>query len=105
MKTLPLNLDLDGIVLDEKSKTLSPKQILLNVIENVVLEFGFNKSDRRKAYNFLNLIEAAVNEDKESIDLEDDHWGMIKKAFEDSKLKGGRLLRAIDILMDQVKDR
>lgn len=108
MKTLKLVIDLEGLNLEEKK---SPQETVVNVIKNIILNWaanekkrGMNDEERRKYYKICDALEAAVKEGKEAVELEDDWMGMIREARK-SGLMPNNLLRRVEALIDEVKDR
>jgi hypothetical protein len=101
MKSLNLNLNLEGLNLSKEDSTKSAQQILSDVIQNVILGYGQQKQglgevDRRKFYKIQDALEVAIKEGKESVELEDDWMGFMKTAFREVKLMPNLLLRRVE---------
>ena len=112
MKTLSLDLKIDKLVLDEESGKKNSKQLMADVIKNVCLGWsnsekvrGMGEEDRRLYYKVCDELEEAVAGDKMEVQLDDDRMGFIKKCFREARFVPNELLRRVEILVGEVKDR
>lgn len=110
MKTLELKLNTEQLNLTEEDKKQTVQQTINNVIQNVILgsaqaQRGFDEKERRQYYKIADALELAVKENKETVDLEDDQAGFLKKCFRESKLMPNKLLRQIEDLVKNIQDR
>lgn len=110
MKILELKLNTETLNLTEEDKKQSVQKTVSNVIQNVILGYGqsqrgFDEKERRQYYKIADTLDLAVKENKETVELEDDWVGFLKKCFRDSKLMPNNLLRQIEELVNNIKDR
>lgn len=112
MKTLRLNLSTEGLDLIEEEKKKSPIELATIVIKNMMLisasqsqHRGMDEEERRKFYKISDVFDKAVKEDLESVELEDDWFGQIKKAKREGRFTPSNLWRRVEELIDEVKDR
>jgi hypothetical protein len=104
MKTLELKLDIDKLNLNEEDKKQSVQKIINTIINNVILGYGqsqrgLDEKERRQYYKIADALDLAEKENKESVELEDEWFGFMKKCFRESKLMPNNLLRQIEDLV------
>jgi len=109
MKELSLKIDMTGLKLSGDDKSKTPVELVSIVIQNIVLSWaaskrGLSESDRRKFYKIVDLLEKAVEEKLESIELEDSWWGFLRKCKREGTMMPDKLLRRVETLIDDVKD-
>jgi len=109
MKTLKLVVDLSGIIMPKENKRTS-QELVTSIIKNVILLWanskrGMNEEERRKYYKIADAFDLAVKEKSESVKLEDDWFGIIKTAFKDALLTPDPILRKVEELISEVKNR
>lgn len=132
MKRISLQLDVKGLNLNEDLKKLAPQELVLNAIKNVCItaasqQKGFTEEDRRLYYKYLDAMEAlapvidselkdeALEKAKadrkeallkvEFLEMEDNRVGFIRKCFREAKLMPDELLKRVESLILEVKDR
>lgn len=110
MKTLSLKLNIEGLKLNDEDSGKSPAGLMCLLIKNLILGWGsqnrgLSEDDRRKFYKISDAFDTAIKENAETIDLEDDWMGLIRKAKRDAQLIPNDLLRRVEELIDEVKDR
>lgn len=110
MKVLELKLDAEKLNLAEEDKKKSSGSIITDVIKTVILGYsqqvrGISQVERKQYYNINDLLEEAIKNNKEEIELKDDEMGFIRKCFRETKLTPNNLLRQVETLIEGVKDR
>lgn len=110
MKTVELKLDLSKLQLTEEDKKQSAQKIINNVIQNVILAYsqqqrGFDEKERRQFYKIADALDLAEKENKETVELEDDQAGFLKKCFTETKLMPNQLLRQVENLIINIANR
>jgi len=110
MKELKLSLDVGGINIGEEDKKKNPSEIVTTVIKNVCLTWAQSKrgmagEDRKLYYKMCDVFDVAVKEKADSVSLDDNVIGFIRKAFREATLVPDVLLRKIEDLVDAIKDR
>ena len=110
MKTLNLITDLSSLTLTEEDKGKSSQELVTTIVKNVILTWGMekrglNEEDRRKFYKISDAFELALKEKKEFVDLEDDWIGFLRKVFREANLMPNNLLRKVEELINEIKDR
>lgn len=111
MKKLGMVFSLEGVELADKQKNREVVDLSAEIIRNVIIIWGNQKQrglgeeDRRKYYKISDVLDIAVKEHKTEIELEDDLMGLVKKAFREVILTPDTLLRQVEILVADVKDR
>ena len=110
MKKLSLKINTENLILGGEDKDKSPIELCVAVIKNVILSFGsqqrgFQEEDRRKYYKISDALAAAIKEGVDEIELEDDWVGFMRKCFRESTLIPNPLLRAVEDLIQDIKDR
>ena len=112
MKTLRLNVNLEGLQLTKDDKDKTPQELSTLVLKNIIFNWsstgnrrGLTEDDRRRYYKILDLFDKAVAEKLETIELDDDWFGFIRKCKRESELLPSPLLRRVEELIDEVKDR
>ena len=106
MKTLSLKIDKEKLELNPAESEKNPVELAVTIIKNVILacamqdnKRGLSEDDRRKFYKISDVLDNAVKENLEAVELEDDWMGFIKKSFRDAKLLPDKLLRQVEILV------
>jgi hypothetical protein len=107
MKAINLGIDLTGINLGDDVTDKTPRVIGAKVITNVIQVYGIQnkgltEDERRKYYKISDAFEAMTTDE---VQLEDDWFGFIKKAFKEGKLQPDNLLRRVEEKVLEVKDR
>lgn len=110
VKTVNINVDLEGIDLAAEIKDLPTTEIVMNVLRSVILNFGSTKrgldeKDRRIYYKICDVFDEAKKSKSEEIELEDEWFGFIKKCFKETPLMPDKLLRRVEEAVGAVKDR
>ena len=111
MKTLNLKISLDGLKLGEEDNKKSPIEMSAIVIKNIMLGWASQQQknmpeeDRRKFYKIADLFDKAVKENLDSVELEDDWMGFIRKCKREIGLMPNELVRRVEEKIDEVKDR
>jgi hypothetical protein len=111
MKTLELVISLEGLNLNEVDSKKTSQELVMAVIKNLMLGWGsqqqkgFNEEERRKFYKISDAFEKAIKDKAETIELEDDWFGFIRKCKREVGILPNDLIRRIEDLIDGVKDR
>ena len=110
MKTLSLALNVEGLTLVGEDKEKSPVELCTLVMKNMILAFGaqnrgLSEDDRRRYYKICGVFEKAVKENLDKVELEDDWFGFIKKCRREGLLMPSDLLKRVEDLVEEVKDR
>ena len=110
MKTLELKLNLEMLKLSDDDKKQTVQKIINNVVQNVILGYGqqqrgFDEKERRQYYKIADSLEEAEKINGETVLLEDDQAGFLKKCFKETKLMPNNLLRQVEDLVLAIKDR
>lgn len=110
MKTLELKLNLEVLKLSDDDKKQTVQKIINNVVQNVILGYGqqqrgFDEKERRQYYKIADSLEEAEKTNAETVLLEDDQAGFLKKCFKETKLMPNNLLRQVEDLVLAIKDR
>lgn len=111
MKLLSLKLSTEGLNLrDAEVADLSGAELAVRVIKNIILSYaqkqrGLGEEERRKFYKLSDALEAAVESKKDSVELEDDWFGFLKKCKTDCSLMPDTLLRRVEELIEAVSNR
>jgi hypothetical protein len=110
MKTLELKLNLEVLKLSDDDKKQTVQKIINNVVQNVILGYGqqqrgFDEKERRQYYKIADSLEEAEKTNAETVLLEDDQAGFLKKCFKETKLMPNNLLRQVEDLINNIKDR
>jgi len=113
MKVLSLNLSKEGLALQD-SDNVSSQELASRVIKNIILGWGnqakqgevrFSEDNRRKFYKISDALDTAVKANAEFVELEDDWFGLLKTAKREVSMSPNDLIRRVEDLIDQVKDR
>lgn len=87
MKTLNLKLDTTGVDLG-KDDTRTPQEVAMAMIENIVITYanqqkpvGLAENDRRVFYKIADVFEVARQTKAETVELDEDWLGFIRKCF------------------------
>ncbi len=115
MKTLNLQVDLEGIKFGDDLKDKSSAEVASEVIQNIILSYGMqerglSEEDRRKYYKICDALEKAIKSHNGvdtpcNIELEDDWMGFLRKCKRESKLMPNKLIQRVEAIIDAVKDR
>jgi hypothetical protein len=110
MKTLELKLDIEKLNLGEEGKKQSVQTIISNVIQNEILSYaqqtrGFNELERRQYYKIADALEESAKSNSETVNLDDDLMGFLRKCFRETKTIPNALMRQVEELVSQVPDR
>ena len=111
MKTINLKISLDGLNFNDEDSKKSSVEMCTIVIKNIMLGWanqqqkGMPEEDRRKYYKITDIFDKAVKENLETVELEDDWMGFIRKCKREVGLMPNELLRRVEEKIDEVKDR
>jgi hypothetical protein len=114
MKTLKLGIDIKGIEKELKGtpeEKLPGRDICIMVIKNIVMNWaqttqrGLTEEERRIYYKISDAFDKAIAEKLDSIEIEDNHMGLIRKAFREGKFTPSPLLRRVEEALAETKDR
>lgn len=110
MKTLELKLDIEKLFLAEEDKKKPANVIVTEVIKTVIIGYsqqnkGLNQPERKQYYKLVDSLDKAITDKQESVELEDNEFGFIKKCFSESKLTPNNLLRQVEELLLNIKER
>lgn len=111
MKTLSLKISTEGLKLNPEDSKMSTAELVAMVIKNVMLGWGqqqpkgMQEEDRRLFYKICDALEKAVKDKVEAIDLEDTWMGFIRKCKKEIGMNPNELIRRIEELIENVKDR
>ena len=110
MKTLNLKITTEDLILNEADKQKNPVELVTNTIKNVIIAWGAQKQgglseeDRRKYYKISDIFDEVVKKNLESVDIEDDWMGLIRKCF-GGFLIPTNLLRQVEKLVQEAKGK
>jgi len=109
MKTLNLKIEVEDVFKDTKEKP-NITETFTNVILNSMLQFsqqkrGFTKKERIQYYRISKEFDKAVKESKESIEIDDELFGFIRKCFNDGSFTPNTLLERVEKNIDEVQYR
>jgi|26BtaG_2_1085354.scaffolds.fasta_scaffold05080_9 hypothetical protein len=109
MKTLSLDVKLDDLNLNEEDSKKSKAEAMRAAIEGIILSYangkrGLGEDERRKFYKMLDTFDA-LDAGALEVELEDDHVGFLRKCKKEAALMPNKLLRRVEILIDEIKDR
>jgi len=110
MKILSLKLDLSNVTLGEEEKKSTPQQLASVIFKNLILGWanqnkGLKEEDRRKFYKIGDAFDKAIKEEKDSVELEDDWFGFLKKCKSEVQIMPNNLIRAAEDLINAVEQR
>ena len=110
MKTLTVSFSKEGLNLSDDIKDLSPQGLFLNVFKNIIFFFslptkGLKEDDRRLYYKIYDVLEKAVEDSSETVDLEDNWLGFMRKCKREASITPDKLLRKVENLIDEAKDK
>ena len=112
MKMLSIKIEIEGLKLNDEDKSKSPIELTTLVIKNIILSWassgqrrGLSEEDRRRFYKITDVFEKAVKDGAETVELEDDWMGFIRKCKRESEIMPNDLVRRVEDLIDTVKDR
>jgi hypothetical protein len=111
VKTLNLMVSLEGLNFPESEKDKPAQEYVSNVIKTTILVWaqqkqrGFTETDRRVYYKLCDALEKALADKAETVDLDDEYIGLIRKAFREAALMPDNLLRRVEENVTAVKDR
>lgn len=111
MKTLKLVLDIKekGIELPKEHEGKPANKIVTEIIKNICLMSGgprgLTEADRLLFYKVSDAFAVAVKEKAESVKLEDEWMGFIRKCKREATFTPDLLSRRIEELIDAVQDR
>jgi len=110
MKILRLMIDTKDLKLNKEDEKISPVEMSTRMISNVMVGYaaqvrGLLKDERRMIYNIEDILDGAIKEKKEEVELEDTQAGFIKKCFRETKMAPNTLLRRIEDNVEAIKDR
>lgn len=111
MKKLDLMISLEGLKFQqENSKT--PQELMMDVITDVIFAYGSQKPtrglderERRQYYKIADKFDEAKKGGAESIELEDDWFGFIRKCFRETSYNPITLYRRVEEKIEAVSDR
>jgi hypothetical protein len=107
MKTLDLNVSLEGMEIDEDSKKIGAAGLASQVIKNIMYFFargigGLNATERKQFHRISDVVDKAVKEGNLSVELEDEDFGFLKKCKNNVKMVPSELLNRIEQKIDSV---
>jgi len=112
VKKLRLSFDKEGLKLPKDEEDKSAIELSTIIIRNMILSWatanqkrGLGYDDRRKYDKICDVFEAAAKDKTEEVELEDDWMGFIRKCMRECELIPNKLLRKVEELIEDVKDR
>lgn len=110
MKTLNLAFAEKGFQRAPEDKDKTAQEITCIVVQNVVHNYaqqkgGFTQQERILWYKIEDKLRDALEKKPESIEFEDEQFGMIRKCFQNVKLAPNLLVRKLDELIEAVPMR
>lgn len=102
MKSLQLDISLEGIQISPEDKEKTPQSMCVEIISSVISAYGgqkrgFNEIDRRKYYKIMDVFEEALkNPEIKSVNIEEDWMSFIKICFRDVTLMPNKLLKRVE---------
>lgn len=109
MKTLGLDISLDGINLNKADEGKPKKEVVKLMIEGIILKASENKrgldeKSRRQYYKIMDAFDA-LPDDALAIELEDEWMGFIRKSKTDACMMPNKLLQRVEEAIDAVENR
>lgn len=111
MKTLGMVISLEGLNFPPEEKRI-PQEFVCTVIKNCILlaaqqtqQRGLAEENRRKYYKICDLLDKAVVDKAETVELEDDWMGLIRKSFHEININPDGVWRKVEEKVLEVKDR
>lgn len=110
MKKLSLALDLTDIKLSDEEKKKTPAGVMIMVIDAmfnsyVNMKQGIKDDERRKYYKLMDALEKADKEGKAEVELEDEHFGLLKLVKRETPMRPVPIMRRVDEMIDAVNER
>ena len=112
MKKLRLSFDKAALNLPKAEEDKSAIELTSIIIRNIIISWatsgqkrGLVFDDRRKYDKICDVLEKAIKENIEEVELDDDWMGFIRKCFREAELIPNELLRKVEGLIEEVKDR
>ncbi len=115
MKVLRIKLDLTDVKLDESAKKLSSQAIFKNLFKSYCNgwanqakqgEFRMTLEDKHLIYKIWDDLDKAIKEDAETVSLEDDRFGFMRRVVREVvAIAPDDLTRKFEEAIEEVKDR
>lgn len=108
MKKLSLNLNVEGLELGAEVKNLSPREIAVRAMTNMMVAHasdkrGLSYHDQRKFNKIIDALEDAIKTNEDPVTLEDDWFGFLRKTMLEGKMLPSKLINRVFDLIDAVK--
>lgn len=112
MKTLKIVVDTTNLQLSPEELAKSTQAAVIEGFKSIILNYGnqsqrrgLTEEERRLFYKMLDIFDAAIKSNAESVELEDTQFGFLKKAKREVTLTPNLFTRRVEELVDAVEDR
>ena len=114
MKTLSLDINLEGIKLNPSDEAKSKPEIARDIIKSMISFWQQTKvnnrgqvseDDRRKIYKIFDCLDKVVKDSLTTLELEDDWMGFLRTVKREGGWPYHEVWFRMEQLIDEVKDR
>ena len=110
MKSINMEISLDGLNLSPEDKNLSACEIFGKMIDGIIMSYsqmkqGLTDKERRQYYKILDVIGDVLKNNDTEMNLEDSEFGFLKTCKQDTKMMPNKLLRRVEDKIEAVKQR
>jgi hypothetical protein len=110
MKNLSLIIDTTELQLGEEEKKITVPELVCRVITNVIVAYanqnrGLLQNERKTFYFINDELDKAIADKTEVVSLGDGDIGFIRKCFRETRLNPSALLKSVEELIEDIKDR
>jgi len=107
-KILSLVFEKEGLELSPPDKEKTTQELVSIVIHNIMYNFskgGIKRSDRKQYYRIVDLLDKATKSKEDSVELDDDLVGFLRRCQNEALMAPNRLLQRVEELIEDIKDR
>lgn len=110
MKIVNLSFDTTSINLGEEEKKMSPIDLSVAVITNVMSGYanqmhGLPSGERKIYFQIKDTLDEALKNQTTEVELESTLVGFLRKCFREAKLTPNNILRKVEENIDAIKDK
>lgn len=115
MKTIKINIDVTGLKMAEEDKGVPGQELFKRIFKHYCLLWAqqwkqgepvrMTEDDRHLCYKIWDALDNGIKESLDSIDLEDNQMGFMKKVKREVLNIPNELTRKFEDAVDEVKDR
>jgi hypothetical protein len=107
-KILSLEIEKEGLELPPPDKEKTAQELVSIVIHNIMYNYsknGVKRQERKQYYKIVDLLEKATKAKQNSVELDDELVGFLRRCQNEALMAPNRLLQRVEELIEDIKDK